>query len=115
MAEKVWFVTGSSRGFGRVWVEAALERGDKVAATARSVSDVDDLKAKYGDAVLPLALDVTDRAAIAPAVKAVHETFGRIDVLVNNAGYGSFGAVEEVTEDDARARRWKSISSARSG
>jgi len=104
MAEKVWFVTGSSRGFGRVWVEAALERGDKVAATARSVSDVDDLKAKYGDAVLPLALDVTDRAAIAPAVKAVHETFGRIDVLINNAGYGSFGAVEEVTEDDARAQ-----------
>lgn len=104
MAEKVWFVTGSSRGFGRVWVEAALERGDRVVATARDASTLDDVTSRYGDAVLPLSLDVTDRNAIGPAVKTALERFGRLDVLVNNAGYGSFGAVEEVTEDDARAQ-----------
>ena len=104
MAEKVWFITGSSRGFGRVWVKAALERGDKVVATARDLSSILDYKETYGDAVLPLSLDVTDRGAIAPAVGAAIDTFGRLDVLVNNAGYGSFGAVEEVTEEEARAQ-----------
>jgi NADP-dependent 3-hydroxy acid dehydrogenase YdfG len=61
MAAKVWFITGTSRGFGREWAIAALERGDKVAATARDTASLRDLADKYGDAVLPLALDVTDR------------------------------------------------------
>jgi len=102
MAEKVWFITGTSRGFGREWAIAALDRGDKVAATARNTASLDDLVAKYGDAVLPLQLDVTDRAADFAAVKRAHEHFGRLDVVVNNAGYGQFGFVEELSEQDAR-------------
>jgi len=102
MATKVWFITGTSRGFGREWTIAALERGDKVAATARNVSTLDDLVAKYGDALLPIALDVTDRDADFAAVKSAHEHFGRLDVVVNNAGYGQFGFVEELSETDAR-------------
>jgi NAD(P)-dependent dehydrogenase (short-subunit alcohol dehydrogenase family) len=102
MAEKVWFITGTSRGFGREWAIAALERGDKVAATARDTTSLEDLVAKYGDTILPLQLDVTDRAADFAAVKQAHEHFGRLDVVVNNAGYGQFGFVEEVSEQDAR-------------
>ncbi|WP_415975891.1 SDR family oxidoreductase [Rhodococcus sp. 077-4] len=102
MSEKVWFITGTSRGFGRQWTAAALERGDKVAATARDVSTLDDLAAKYGDALLPIALDVTDRTADFAAVKQAHEHFGRLDVVVNNAGYGQFGFIEELSEEDAR-------------
>ncbi|MBW5481387.1 SDR family oxidoreductase [Streptomyces bambusae] len=102
MAGKVWFITGTSRGFGRVWAEAALERGDRVAATARSLDSLADLTEKYGDAVLPLKLDVRDRDAAFAAVAAAHERFGRLDVVVNNAGYGLFGAVEDVTEAQAR-------------
>jgi NADP-dependent 3-hydroxy acid dehydrogenase YdfG len=93
MAEKVWFITGTSRGFGREWAIAALDRGDKVAATARDTASLDDLVAKYGDAILELQLDVTDRAADFAAVKQAHEHFGRLDVVVNNAGYGQFGYV----------------------
>jgi NAD(P)-dependent dehydrogenase (short-subunit alcohol dehydrogenase family) len=99
---KVWFVTGSSRGFGRLFVEAALSRGDKVAATARNPDSLADLVAAHGEAVLPLALDVTDRAAVSEAVRRAHEHFGRLDVVVNNAGYGLFGAVEELSEQDIR-------------
>jgi NAD(P)-dependent dehydrogenase (short-subunit alcohol dehydrogenase family) len=102
MAEKVWFITGTSRGFGREWAIAALERGDKVAATARDTASLDDVVAKYGEAILPLQLDVTDRAADFAAVKQAHEHFGRLDVVVNNAGYGQFGFVEELSERDAR-------------
>ncbi|SEB22640.1 MULTISPECIES: SDR family oxidoreductase [unclassified Mycobacterium] len=102
MGTKVWFITGTSRGFGREWTAAALERGDKVAATARDVSTLDDLVAKYGDALLPIALDVTDRDADFAAVKTAHEHFGRLDVVVNNAGYGQFGFVEELSEAEAR-------------
>jgi NAD(P)-dependent dehydrogenase (short-subunit alcohol dehydrogenase family) len=101
---KVWFITGTSKGFGRVWAEAALERGDRVAATARDVSTLDALVERYGDNVLPLALDVTDKAAIDAAVKQAHERFGRLDVVVNNAGYGLFGAIEELTEEQARTQ-----------
>jgi NAD(P)-dependent dehydrogenase (short-subunit alcohol dehydrogenase family) len=104
MAEKVWFITGTSRGFGREWATAALERGDKVAATARDTSSLDDLVEKYGDSILPIALDVTDRDADFAAVKAAHEKFGRLDVVINNAGYGQFGLIEELTEDEARAQ-----------
>ncbi|MCX8554724.1 short-chain dehydrogenase/reductase [Mycolicibacterium mucogenicum] len=102
MGQKVWFITGTSRGFGREWTAAALERGDKVAATARDVSTLDDLVAKYGDALLPIALDVTDRDADFAAVKTAHEHFGRLDVVVNNAGYGQFGFIEELSEAEAR-------------
>jgi NAD(P)-dependent dehydrogenase (short-subunit alcohol dehydrogenase family) len=102
MAEKVWFITGASRGFGREWTIAALERGDKVAATARDIATLDDLVAKYGDALLPIKLDVNDRAADFAAVKAAHDHFGRLDIVVNNAGYGHFGFIEELTEQEAR-------------
>ena len=104
MASKTWFITGASRGFGRVWAEAALERGDRVAATARKPKDLEALTAKYGDAVFALQLDVDDRAADFAAIASAKAKFGRIDILVNNAGYGSFGAIEEVTEKDARAQ-----------
>src|SRR3954454_3866314 len=101
---KVWFITGTSKGFGRVWAEAALERGDRGAATARDVSTLDALVEQYGDNVLPLALDVTDKAAIDAAVEQAHERFGALDVVVNNAGYGLFGTIEELTEEQARAQ-----------
>jgi NAD(P)-dependent dehydrogenase (short-subunit alcohol dehydrogenase family) len=104
MSIKTWFITGTSRGFGREWTIAALERGDNVAATARNVSTLDDLAAKYGDALLPIQLDVTDREAAFDAVQQAHEQFGRLDVVVNNAGYGQFGMVEELTEEEARAQ-----------
>lgn len=104
MSEKVWFITGTSRGFGREWAIAALERGDKVAATARKTDTLADLAEKYGDALLPIALDVTDREADFAAVKAAHDHFGRLDIVVNNAGYGHFGFVEELTEAEARAQ-----------
>ncbi|MBK4347691.1 SDR family oxidoreductase [Lacisediminihabitans changchengi] len=99
---KVWFVTGSSKGFGREFVLAALERGDKVAATARNSDTLNDLVEKYGDAVLPLQLDVTDRDQVFAAVKTAHDTFGRLDVVINNAGYGLFGTLEEITEQQLR-------------
>jgi NAD(P)-dependent dehydrogenase (short-subunit alcohol dehydrogenase family) len=102
MAEKVWFITGTSKGFGRIWAEAALERGDRVAATARDVGTLRPLVERYGDQVLAITLDVTDRAAVNTAVAQTIERFGRIDVAINNAGYGLFGAVEEVSEADAR-------------
>lgn len=101
---KVWFITGTSKGFGRVWAEAALERGDQVVATARDLSTLDPLVQQYGEAVLPLALDVTDKAGVDAAVTSAVERFGRIDVAINNAGYGLFGFIEEVSEDEARAQ-----------
>ncbi len=101
---KTWFITGTSRGFGREWTIAALDRGDRVAATARDTGTLKDLVAKYGDRILPLALDVTDRAASIAAVKQAHEALGRLDVVVNNAGYGLFGMIEELTEAQARAQ-----------
>ena len=99
---KTWFITGTSKGFGRIWAEAALGRGDRVAATARNADTLGDLKEKYGDAVLTMALDVTDKAAVEATVTRAHEAFGRLDVLVNNAGYGQFGAMEEVSEREVR-------------
>jgi NAD(P)-dependent dehydrogenase (short-subunit alcohol dehydrogenase family) len=102
MTQKTWFITGTSRGFGREWAIAALDRGDKVAATARDISTLDDLVAKYGDALLPIQLDVTDRAADFAAVKQAQEYLGRLDIVINNAGYGHFGMVEELSEADIR-------------
>src|SRR6202042_1374353 len=102
MTSKTWFISGTSRGFGREWAKAALERGDRVAATARDTSTLDDLKSEHGDALLALVLDVTDREAAFGAVRQAHEHFARLDVVVNNAGYGHFGMVEEISEPEAR-------------
>ncbi|MGW2151862.1 SDR family NAD(P)-dependent oxidoreductase [Nonomuraea bangladeshensis] len=102
MMSKVWFVTGSSRGLGRAFVEAALSRGDKVAATARTAASLDDLVAAHGEAVLALEMDVTDEAAVRESVKRAREHFGRLDVIVNNAGYAQVGAVEELTGQQLR-------------
>jgi NAD(P)-dependent dehydrogenase (short-subunit alcohol dehydrogenase family) len=99
---KTWFITGTSRGFGREWAIAALERGDNVAATARDTSTLDDLVQTYGERLLPIALDVTDRDADFAAVQQAHDRFGRLDVVINNAGYGHFGFVEELSEADVR-------------
>src|ERR1700743_680679 len=99
---KVWFITGTSKGFGRVWAEAALERGDKVVATARDAGTLAPLTERYGESVLALALDVQDQEADFAAGEQAHERFGRLRRVVNNAGYGLFGSVEEVTPDQAR-------------
>jgi NAD(P)-dependent dehydrogenase (short-subunit alcohol dehydrogenase family) len=104
MASKVWFITGTSKGFGYVWAEAALARGDRVAATARDVKMLAPLVARYGDLISAVALDVTDKAAVAGAITKAHTRFGRLDVVVNNAGYGLFGTIEEVSEAEARAQ-----------
>ena len=104
MVSKVWFITGTSKGFGRVWAEAALARGDRVAATARDVGTLQPLVERYGDLVAPIALDVTDKAAVGRAVAEAIARFGRVDVAVNNAGYGLFGTIEEVSEAEARAQ-----------
>jgi NAD(P)-dependent dehydrogenase (short-subunit alcohol dehydrogenase family) len=104
MSTRTWFITGASRGFGREWATAALERGESVAATARDTASLDDLADRFGDRILPLQLDVTDRDAVQAAVTAAHERFGRLDVVVNNAGYGQFGMIEEISEADARAQ-----------
>jgi NAD(P)-dependent dehydrogenase (short-subunit alcohol dehydrogenase family) len=101
---KTWLITGASRGFGRQWALAALDRGDQVAATARRLAAVSDLQGQYGDLVLPMALDVTDRDAAFSAVRQAAGHFGRLDVVVNNAGYGHFGMVEELSENDVRAQ-----------
>ena len=104
MSEKVWFITGTSRGFGREWAIAALDRGDRVAATARNTDSLAELVEQYGDAILPISLDVTDKKAATAAVAQAHEHFGRLDVVINNAGFGHFGFVEEIAEDEARAQ-----------
>ncbi|MET7999754.1 SDR family NAD(P)-dependent oxidoreductase [Nonomuraea glycinis] len=99
---KVWFVTGSSRGLGRNFVEAALSRGDQVAATARNTASLDELVAVFGEAVFPLELDVTDKTAVFEGVKRAMEHFGRLDVIVNNAGYAQVGTIEELAEQELR-------------
>jgi NAD(P)-dependent dehydrogenase (short-subunit alcohol dehydrogenase family) len=101
---RTWFVTGASRGLGRAATVAALERGDRVAATARDLAALDELVAEHGDAVLPLRLDVTDPDQARAAVRTAADELGRIDVVVNNAGYGLFGTVEEITPEQLRAQ-----------
>lgn len=103
MAKKIWFITGASRGLGRVWAEAALARGDKVAATARNMDSVIDLRERFGDAALPLALDVTVTEQAEAAISQAHAHFGRLDVVVNNAGYTLVGTAEEASEAEVRA------------
>ncbi len=104
MSAKVWFITGASRGFGRVWAEAALKRGDKVAATARTLESIADLKGKYDVNVLTLELDVTQPDQVKAAVTQAHAHFGRLDVVLNNAGYPLIGTIEEASADDVRAQ-----------
>ena len=100
---KVWLIIGASRGFGRRWTEAALARGDKVAATARDLKSLEILQQQYGDALLPLALDITDHDKVVRTVNHAHQHFGRLDVILNVAGYGYMGAIEEVCIQEARA------------
>lgn len=102
MDKRVWLITGASRGMGASFAKQAADAGDYVVATARRPQAVvDALGAR--DNVLPVALDVTDQASIAAAVEAAADRFGRIDVLLNNAGYGIFGALEETTDAETRA------------
>jgi NAD(P)-dependent dehydrogenase (short-subunit alcohol dehydrogenase family) len=102
MSNRTWFITGASRGFGRSFAQAALGAGDRVAATARDISSLDALVAEHGDAILPIELDVTDHDAAFRGVRHAHDHFGRLDVVVNNAGYGVSGAIEELSEAQAR-------------
>ncbi len=99
---KIIFITGASKGFGKLWAEALLRRGDKVAASARNIEALQDLKEKYGDSILPVKLDVNNRTEVFEVVEKVEKHFGRIDVLINNAGFGLFGTTEETTEQQAR-------------
>lgn len=103
MKNKIWFITGSSRGFGRVWAEAALKRGDKVAATARKLASIAGLKEKYGENVLLLELDITDPHQVRSAVRQAYDHFGRLDIILNNAGYSLVGTIEEASSDEVRA------------
>ncbi|MEV7321918.1 oxidoreductase [Streptomyces sp. NPDC093970] len=98
----VWFITGASRGFGLEIARQALERGDKVVATARRPRDIEQALTGHGDRLLAVPLDVTDEAQAAAAVRAAMDAFGAIDVLVNNAGRGVLGAVEETSDAAAR-------------
>ena len=101
---QVWLITGSSRGLGRAFAEAALAAGRQVAATARKVEDLAELKNKYGDLVLPLVLDVTNETQAHQSVQATIRTFGKLDVLVNNAGYGNVAPVEDTTLEEFRTQ-----------
>lgn len=101
---KVWFVTGSSRGLGRAIVEAALKAGNRVAASARNPAQLGDLVETYGDAIRPIALDVTDAEAAKRAIGEAVAAFGRLDVVVNNAGYGDMAAFEDMSEAAFRAQ-----------
>ncbi|MET8318961.1 SDR family oxidoreductase [Micromonospora sp. NPDC005189] len=102
-APRTWFITGASRGLGRAFTVAALERGDRVVAAARTIAR-DDFDERHGDRLLALTLDVTDRPAVFAAVAAAVEHFGQLDIVVNNAGTLSMGMIEEFTEAEARAQ-----------
>ena len=101
-SRKTWLITGASRGFGQAYARAALERGDRVAATARDAAALGSLAEQHPDTLLVLALDVTDREAVRAGVAEAEERLGGLDIVVNNAGYGHFGAVEELGVDELR-------------
>jgi NAD(P)-dependent dehydrogenase (short-subunit alcohol dehydrogenase family) len=101
---KTWLVTGGSRGLGRSIVEQALAAGNQVVATARNIASLKDIADRYGDQVLPFALDVTDPRQAQAAIAAAVEKFGRLDVVVNNAGYANLAAIEEIDMADFRAQ-----------
>jgi NAD(P)-dependent dehydrogenase (short-subunit alcohol dehydrogenase family) len=100
--DKVWLITGSSTGLGRALAQAVLERGYHLVATARQPEQLKELNDRYPDRVTTIALDVTNAQSIQQAVEAALNAYSRIDVLVNNAGYGTVGAIEEVNDDDMR-------------
>ncbi|MES2132878.1 MAG: SDR family NAD(P)-dependent oxidoreductase [Bacteroidota bacterium] len=100
--QKRIFITGASRGFGKLWTEAFLKRGDKVVATARDLSSLENLAKEYPNSFLPLQLDVTHREECFTSVKKAHEYLGVLDVVINCAGYGLFGSVEETSDEDTR-------------
>lgn len=102
-SQRTWMVTGANRGLGRAFTEAALATGDRVAATVRSPGALDDLVTQHGDQLLEVTLDVRDRSNVDAAVQQAIERFGALDVVVNNAGYGLVGAIEEISEAEARA------------
>ena len=102
MPQRTWFITGVNSGFGRIMTEHLLERGDRVAGTARKLEQLDDLKSKYGEQLWLRHLDLTDMPAIHGVVDAAFARFGQIQVIVNNAGYGLFGAAEEVSDEQIR-------------
>ena len=102
MKTQIWFITGSSRGFGRALAVAALEAGDSVVATARRPEQLADLAQQYGNRVLSVALDVTDPVGARAAIDAAIARFGRIDVVVNNAGYANIAPIETAPEEDFR-------------
>ncbi|HEX4224655.1 MAG TPA: SDR family NAD(P)-dependent oxidoreductase [Pseudonocardiaceae bacterium] len=104
MSKQVWFITGSNRGLGRAIAEEALEAGHEVAVTARNTASLTELSARYGERALPLVLDVTDAEQADRAIKATVGSFGRLDVVVNNAGYANIAPVEQLTLDDFRAQ-----------
>lgn len=99
---KVIFISGASKGFGKIWTEAFLKQGHQVVATARNIDSLDDLVRQYGQQILPVQLDVTDRDAALSSLAKSKDHFGRIDVLINNAGYGLMGTVEETAPNQAR-------------
>jgi NAD(P)-dependent dehydrogenase (short-subunit alcohol dehydrogenase family) len=101
---KVWLITGSSRGFGRSLAAAVLAQGDRLVATARKPEQLSDLVTRYGETVRAVALDVTNSEQARAAVAAAMDAFGRLDVVVNNAGYGNMAAIEDATEEDLRAQ-----------
>lgn len=101
---KVWFITGSSRGLGRSLTEAVLATGDKVAATARNTDSLNELENKYPGQVFPVKLDVNDKARVHKAIADTVARFGKVDVLVNNAGFGITGAVEAYTDEQVRTQ-----------
>ena len=102
--QQVWFVTGSSRGFGRALVRAALDAGDLVAATARRPEQLADLAGEHADCIYPIALDVTDAQAARSAIAEARDHFGRLDVIVNNAGYANVAPIETTEDQDFRAQ-----------
>jgi NAD(P)-dependent dehydrogenase (short-subunit alcohol dehydrogenase family) len=104
LAPQVWLITGSSRGLGRTLAEAVLAAGHNLVATARNAARLADLKARFGTQVLTFDLDVTDERAASTAVQAAVNAFGRLDVLVNNAGYGDIGSIEDTNLADFRAQ-----------
>jgi NAD(P)-dependent dehydrogenase (short-subunit alcohol dehydrogenase family) len=102
--EQTWFITGSSRGLGRALVQAVLDAGDLVAATARQPAQLDDLLEKYTDRIQPMGLDVTNAQAVRSALTDAQRHFGRLDVIVNNAGYANVSAIETTDDEDFRAQ-----------
>jgi NAD(P)-dependent dehydrogenase (short-subunit alcohol dehydrogenase family) len=104
IGSKIWLITGSSRGLGRALAESVLAAGEKLVATARDVSQLEDLPRRFGDAVRLVPLDVTDPGAATNAVDAAVSGFGRLDVLVNNAGYGDVSSIEDTSLADFRSQ-----------